>query len=566
MDEPTASVGRNPAACFVELWRRPNSPPDVFAFLSACPDAPLADKATICEIDQVHRWQAGVPLQAEIYFERLPDLASEIALKLRLIVSEFVCRRRWGLDASVADCIARFPDLGDQLRVQLSHRADEAPGENGRPPSTVTVGPTVAANDPGAGSPDAADFSEIFAEAGDASATHPSKIGRYRVLRILGDGGFGRVYLAYDDILLRQVAIKVPHPHRISGPADVENYLNEARIVARLDDREVSIVPVYDCGQTDDGLCYVVSKYIEGSDLATKTRRTPLTYSASAELVSKVATALHAAHLQGVVHRDVKPANILIDVNDRPFLTDFGIALKEEDYGRGDRILGTIPYMSPEQLRGEGHLVDGRSDIFSLGIVLYELICGRRPFASNRLAEPAGVEPRPPRQINDAIPKELERICLKAVSYRVSERYNTALDLATDLGDYLKVTSGSGAPKMVVASLSNSGISPTSGVSAAREITIIPKGLRSFDRDDAGFFLELLPGPRDKEGLPESIHFWRTRIRETDPEKTFRVGLLYGPSGCGKSSLAKPYLQPVPWSVRLFSAGTTDQVSCSHRR
>jgi eukaryotic-like serine/threonine-protein kinase len=544
MDEPTASVGRNPAACFVELWRRPNSPPDVFAFLSACPDAPLADKATICEIDQVHRWQAGVPLQAEIYLERLPDLASEIALKLRLIVSEFVCRRRWGLDASVADCIARFPDLGDQLRVQLSHRADEAPGENGRPPSTVTIGPTVDANEPGAGSPDAADLSGIFPEAGDGSATHPSKIGRYRVLRILGDGGFGRVYLAYDDILLRQVAIKVPHPHRISGPADVENYLNEARIVARLDDREVSIVPVYDCGQTDDGLCYVVSKYIEGSDLATKTRRTPLTYSASAELVSKVATALHAAHLQGVVHRDVKPANILIDVNDRPFLTDFGIALKEEDYGRGDRILGTIPYMSPEQLRGEGHLVDGRSDIFSLGIVLYELISGRRPFASNRLAEPAWVEPRPPRQINDAIPKELERICLKALSYRVSERYNTALDLATDLGDYLKVTSGSGAPKMVVSSLSNSGISPTSGVSAAREITIIPKGLRSFDRDDAGFFLELLPGPRDKEGLPESIHFWRTRIRETDPEKTFRVGLLYGPSGCGKSSLLKAGLLP----------------------
>src|SRR5580704_5539443 len=544
MDEISAAAGRDPAECFVELWRRSDSPPDVFAFLSAHPDVTLAEKATVCEIDQIHRWRAGVPLLTEIYFERFPDLASAIPLKLKLIISEFVCRRRQGVEASVADFIARFPDLGDDLRVQLAHRTEEAAGDNRRCSPTVTMGPTVDTKEHGREDEAGAEFSGISVASGDGLSMDAAKIGRYRVLRILGDGGFGRVYLAYDDILLRQVAIKVPHPHRISGPEDVENYLNEARIVARLDDREVSIVPVYDCGQTDDGLCYVVSKYIEGSDLATKTRRTPLTYSASAELVSKVATALHAAHLQGVVHRDVKPANILIDVNDRPFLTDFGIALKEEDYGTGDRILGTIPYMSPEQLRGEGHLVDGRSDIFSLGIVLYELICGRRPFPSNRLAGPISAEPRPPRQINDAIPKELERICLKALSYRVSERYSTALDMATDLGDYLKISSGSGAPAAVVVGLSNSGIGPTSGVSAAREITIVPKGLRSFDRDDAGFFLELLPGPRDKEGLPESVHFWRKHLQETDPEKTFRVGLLYGPSGCGKSSLLKAGLLP----------------------
>jgi len=545
MDEIGAAAGRDPAQCFVELWRRPDSPPDVFAFLSAHPGATRSEKANVCAIDQAHRWQAGAPLLAEIYLERFPDLASEIPLKLKLIIFEFVCRSRQGVEASVADFIARFPDVGKELRVQLAPRTDEAPAD-GRGASTVTMGPTVAGKDADGNGAEAAgsDFSGLSVAGGDVLSMHPAKIGRYRVLRILGDGGFGRVYLAYDDILLRQVAVKVPHPHRISGPEDVDNYLNEARIVARLDDREVSIVPVYDCGQTDDRLCYVVSKYIEGSDLATKTRRTPLTYSASAELALKVAKALHAAHLQGVVHRDVKPANILIDVNDRPFLTDFGIALKEENYGTGDTILGTIPYMRPEQLRAEGHLVDGRSDIFSLGIVLYELICGRRPFPSNRLAEPAA-EPRPPRQINDAIPKELERICLKALSYRVSERYSTALDLATDLGDYLRVTSASGAPAAVASGSTSSRIGVTSGgVSAAREITIVPKGLRSFDRDDAGFFLELLPGPRDKEGFPESIHFWRTRIQETDPEKTFRVGLLYGPSGCGKSSLLKAGLLP----------------------
>jgi eukaryotic-like serine/threonine-protein kinase len=547
MDEIRAAGGRDLAECFVELWQRADSPPDVFEYLSAHPDLALSGKAAICAIDQGKRWEAGVPLLAEKYFEKLPDVASAIPLKLKLIVSEFVCRRRLGQEAAVADYVARFPDLDHELRVQLYYRAETAPGQIRRAAATVTMAKTSDAKDGGTieGSGADADYSVIDVAKGNAVSMHPGKIGRYRVLRILGDGGFGRVFLAYDDTLLRQVAIKVPHPHRILGPEDVENYLNEARIVAKLDAREVAIVPVYDCGQTDDGLCFVVSQYIEGSDLATKTRRTPLTFSASAELVSKVAKALHAAHLQGVVHRDVKPANILIDVNDRPFLTDFGIALKEEDYGTGDRILGTIPYMSPEQLRGEGHLVDGRSDIFSLGIVLYELICGRRPFSSNRIGQPAWVEPRPPRQINDAIPKELERICLKALSYRVSERYNTALDLAADLGEYLKVTSGSAGPASIVVGLSNSGIAVSSGgVSAAREITIVPKGLRSFDRDDAGFFLELLPGPRDKEGLPESIHFWRTRIRETDPEKTFRVALLYGPSGCGKSSLLKAGLLP----------------------
>ncbi len=202
-----------------------------------------------------------------------------------------------------------------------------------------------------------------------------------------------------------------------------------------------------------------------------------MTYSASAELVSKVAEALHAAHFHGVVHRDVKPANILIDVNDRPFLTDFGIALKEEDYGTGRQDVGTVSYMSPEQLRGEGHLVDGRSDIFSLGIVLYELICGRRVLSLQSARQVALVEPRPPRQINDAIPKELERICLKALSYRVSDRYSTALDMAADLGDYLKVAQRLGRPSGGRGRFERFGDrARRAGTPRQREIRSFPKG------------------------------------------------------------------------------------------
>ncbi len=264
----------------------------------------------------------------------------------------------------------------------------------------------------------------------------PAQIGRYAVEAVLGSGAFGRVYRCYDGVLKRCVAIKVPHPHLLDTP---ELYLEEARVLAHLE--HPAIVPVHDAGRTEDGMCYVVSKFIEGSDLKSRNQETPLAHREAVELVATIAEALHYAHVHGVVHRDVKPANILIDLQLKPYLADFGLALREEDLGQHGKGAGTPVYMSPEQARSEGHLVDGRSDIFSLGMVLYELLTGIRPFRGSSTAEILErirmLEPRPPRQIDDTIPKELERICLKALAKRASDRYNTALDMSEDLRAFL---------------------------------------------------------------------------------------------------------------------------------
>eukprot|EP01047_Picozoa_sp_COSAG01_P004218 COSAG01_NODE_137_length_24365_cov_14.274211_18_plen_217_part_01 len=187
----------------------------------------------------------------------------------------------------------------------------------------------------------------------DASLYEQPQIGRYRVKEVLGKGGFGLVYLARDEQLDRLVAIKVPHSEMVSKPADVKAYLTEARTVANLD--HPGIVPVHDVGSTEQFPCYTVSKYIKGTDLSALLKQKRMKYHDAAELVATVAEALHYAHKQGLVHRDVKPGNILINDEGKAFVVDFGLALREENIGKGPKYAGTPAYMSPEQARGEGH-------------------------------------------------------------------------------------------------------------------------------------------------------------------------------------------------------------------
>lgn len=399
----------------------------------------------------------------------------------------------------------------------------------------------------------------------EAAENEPRKqIGRYRVVRVLGRGGFGTVYLAQDEKLDRLVAVKVPHAKHLAERQDLEIYLAEARTVANLD--HPNIVPVHDVGGSKDCPCFVVSKYIEGDDLASLLQSSRLDYLDAVELTATIADALHHAHKHGIVHRDIKPGNILIAEDGRPYVVDFGLALREENIGKGPRWAGTPAYMSPEQARREGHRVDGRSDIFSLGVLFYELLSGRRPFKADTQAElleqVTSFEPRPLRQYNEQLPKELERICQKAMAKRVRDRYSSAHDLADDLRRYLDSRRAEPFPSaasaaVITADTEQSATGATSTGSTARSTTsiaprdsslgplsIAPKGLRAFDANDADFYLDLLPGTRGRDGLPESIRFWKSRIEQADPDKTFAVGILYGPSGCGKSSLFKAGLLP----------------------
>ena len=262
-----------------------------------------------------------------------------------------------------------------------------------------------------------------------------SWIGRYRVERSLGSGGFGQVYLARDDELRRNVTIKIPHAHRVASSRDVDAFLDEARTLAKLE--HPNVVPVHDVGRLEDGTCFIVSRYIDGSDLYHRTKNSPLQIGQAIELVATIAEALHYVHSMRVIHRDIKPNNILLDKRGTAYLSDFGLALLEEDAARTSRIAGTPAYMSPEQARGENHLVTGKSDIFSLGIVLYELTTGRRPFADKNAYSVLRMiqedEAQPPSELNPDVSPELERVCLKALAKRANARHSTALNFANDL-------------------------------------------------------------------------------------------------------------------------------------
>jgi serine/threonine protein kinase/TolB-like protein/Tfp pilus assembly protein PilF len=265
--------------------------------------------------------------------------------------------------------------------------------------------------------------------------------GDYELLEQIGRGGQGVVFRARQKSLNRTVALKVISLGQWASEAHVKRFRREAEAAASLE--HPCIVPIYEVGERD-GSCYFSMKFVEGGQLDEVVRREPMPPRRAAELIVKVARTVHYAHEHGILHRDIKPGNILLDKNGEPHLTDFGLARlveSESTVTRTLEVLGTPSYMAPEQAEGDNAAVGSATDVYGLGAVLYQLLTGQPPFAGGTTYETIKLlldtEPRQPRLLNPKIDRDLSTICLKCLEKDPQRRYSSALALAEDLEHWL---------------------------------------------------------------------------------------------------------------------------------
>jgi serine/threonine protein kinase len=410
---------------FEEAWQS-GQRPSIDAYLPAEPAERLQVLTGLAQIELECRLKTGEPARVEEYLSRYPQLAENPPAALELVTREYLLRQRCEPELSPEEYRQRFPQYASELVARLQRRGD----------GTATEVPTasILADDsrPGAVAPTQA----LPGETGSIRSAWPTLPG-YEILEEIGRGGMGRVYKARQIKLNRLVAVKMILAGRYATPDEMARFRREAETVARL--QHAHVIQIIDMGE-HDGEAFVVFEYVEGGTLAQKLNGKPLPAAEAAKLVEILARAVGAAHRRGILHRDLKPGNILLTADGMPKITDFGLAKCLDAASQrtpSGAILGTAGYLAPEQADGQGRQVGPAADIYALGAILYELLTGRPPFRGptplETVLQAISKAPVPPAKVQPGIPRNLELICLKCLEKEPADRYATAEELADDL-------------------------------------------------------------------------------------------------------------------------------------